>query len=365
MTLLLPPKTNPKLDAQKNNSMVSKTPPNKKTEVLSENDVKSISDLKDTFSAIKNELGKVIIGQEDAIEQIFLCMLSKGHSLLMGVPGLAKTLLVNSIAQVTSLSFGRIQFTPDLMPSDVTGTEILQNKKDGEGREFTFIKGPIFANVILADEINRTPPKTQSALLEAMQEKRVTVAGTNHQLQEPFFVLATQNPIEQEGTYPLPEAQLDRFMFLIQMDYPNRNEEIAIAKSTTIGSLPKLKKIISGKKLKEFQQLVESVPVPDHVHELAVDLVRRTRPNTDESPAWLKKLVQWGAGPRAIQYLVKGAKARAVLEGNYMTSMEDVEKVANPVLSHRILTNFHARSEGMTSTEVVTRLIEDARKEKR
>ncbi|MDC1004402.1 AAA family ATPase [Opitutales bacterium] len=345
--------------------MVSKTPPNKKTEVLSENDVQSISDLKDTFSAIKNELGKVIIGQEDAIERIFLCMLSKGHSLLMGVPGLAKTLLVNSIAQVTSLSFGRIQFTPDLMPSDVTGTEILQNKKDGEGREFAFIKGPIFANVILADEINRTPPKTQSALLEAMQEKRVTVAGTNHQLQEPFFVLATQNPIEQEGTYPLPEAQLDRFMFLIQMDYPSRNEEIAIAKNTTIGSLPKLKKIISGKKLKEFQQLVERVPVPDHVHELAVDLVRRTRPNTDESPAWLKKLVQWGAGPRAIQYLVKGAKARAVLEGNYMTSMEDVEKVADPVLSHRILTNFHARSEGMTSTEVVTRLIEDARKEKR
>jgi MoxR-like ATPase len=345
--------------------MVSKTLPNKKTEVLSENDVQSISDLKDTFSAIKNELGKVIIGQEDAIERIFLCMLSKGHSLLMGVPGLAKTLLVNSIAQVTSLSFGRIQFTPDLMPSDVTGTEILQNKKDGEGREFTFIKGPIFANVILADEINRTPPKTQSALLEAMQEKRVTVAGTNHQLQEPFFVLATQNPIEQEGTYPLPEAQLDRFMFLIEMDYPTRNEEIAIAKNTTIGSLPKLKKIISGKKLKEFQQLVERVPVPDHVHELAVDLVRRTRPNTDESPAWLKKLVQWGAGPRAIQYLVKGAKARAVLEGNYMTSMEDVEKVADPVLSHRILTNFHARSEGMTSTEVVTRLIEDARKEKR
>ena len=345
--------------------MVSKTLPNKKSEVLSENDVQSISDLKDTFTAIKNELGKVIIGQEDAIERIFLCMLSKGHSLLMGVPGLAKTLLVNSIAQVTSLSFGRIQFTPDLMPSDVTGTEILQNKKDGEGREFTFIKGPIFANVILADEINRTPPKTQSALLEAMQEKRVTVAGTNHQLQEPFFVLATQNPIEQEGTYPLPEAQLDRFMFLIRMDYPSRNEEIAIAKNTTIGSLPKLKKIITGKKLKEFQQLVERVPVPDHVHELAVDLVRRTRPSTDESPAWLKKLVQWGAGPRAIQYLVKGAKARAVLEGNYMTSMEDVEKVAEPVLSHRILTNFHARSEGMDSTEVVTRLIEDARKEKR
>ena len=345
--------------------MVSKTPTNKKTESLSENDVQSINELKDTFSGIKKELSKVIIGQEDAIERIFLCMLSKGHSLLMGVPGLAKTLLVNSIAQVTSLSFGRIQFTPDLMPSDVTGTEILQNKKDGEGREFTFIKGPIFANVILADEINRTPPKTQSALLEAMQEKRVTVAGTNHQLQEPFFVLATQNPIEQEGTYPLPEAQLDRFMFLVRMDYPTRNEEIAIAKHTTIGTQPKLKKIITGKKLKEFQQLVERVPVPDHVHELAVDLVRRTRPNTNESPAWLKKLVQWGAGPRAVQYLVKGAKARAILEGNFMTSMEDVEKVADPVLSHRILTNFHARSEGMTSTEVVTRLIEDARKEQR
>jgi len=251
------------------------------------------------------------------------------------------------------------------MPSDVTGTEILQNKKDGDGREFVFIKGPIFANVILADEINRTPPKTQSALLEAMQEKRVTVAGTNHQLQEPFFVLATQNPIEQEGTYPLPEAQLDRFMFLIRMDYPSRDEEISIARQTTTGTLPKLKKVISGKKLKDFQQLVERVPVPDHVHELAVDLVRRTRPNSDESPAWLKKWVQWGAGPRAVQYLIKGAKARAVLEGNYMTSMEDVEQVADPVLFHRILTNFHARSEGITSTEVVQRLIEDARKEQR
>ena len=340
----------------------TKTP---KEATLSKDDVKSIDELREAYAEIKSELSKIIIGQEDAIERMFLCMLSQGHALLMGVPGLAKTLLVNSIAQITSLSFGRIQFTPDLMPSDVTGTEILQNKKDGEGREFAFIKGPIFANVILADEINRTPPKTQSALLEAMQEKRVTVAGTNHQLQEPFFVLATQNPIEQEGTYPLPEAQLDRFMFLIRMDYPTRNEEISIAQRTTTGSPPKLKKIITGKKLKEFQQLVERVPVPDHVHELAVDLVRRTRPDSDESPAWLKKWVQWGAGPRAVQYLVKGAKARAVLEGNYMTSMEDVEKVADPVLFHRILTNFHARSEGMTSTEVVARLIEDARKEQR
>jgi MoxR-like ATPase len=336
-----------------------------KENALSKNDVEAIDELRQSYGEIKSELSKIIIGQEEAIEKMFLCMLSQGHALLMGVPGLAKTLLVNSISQTTSLSFGRIQFTPDLMPSDVTGTEILQNKKDGDGREFVFIKGPIFANVILADEINRTPPKTQSALLEAMQEKRVTVAGNNHQLQEPFFVLATQNPIEQEGTYPLPEAQLDRFMFLIRMDYPSREEEISIARHTTTGTLPKLKKTITGKKLKEFQKLVERVPVPDHVHELAVDLVRRTRPNSDESPAWLKKWVQWGAGPRAIQYLIKGAKARAVLEGNYMTSMEDVEQVADPVLFHRILTNFHARSEGITSTEVVQRLIEDARKEQR
>jgi MoxR-like ATPase len=351
----------------KSTSTTKKTKPSilpKETD-LSKNDVEAIEELRQSYAEIKSELGKIIIGQEEAIERMFLCMLSQGHALLMGVPGLAKTLLVNSISQTTALSFGRIQFTPDLMPSDVTGTEILQNKKDGDGREFVFIKGPIFANVILADEINRTPPKTQSALLEAMQEKRVTVAGTNHQLQEPFFVLATQNPIEQEGTYPLPEAQLDRFMFLIRMDYPSRDEEISIARQTTTGTLPKLKKIISGKKLKDFQQLVERVPVPDHVHELAVDLVRRTRPNSDESPAWLRKWVQWGAGPRAVQYLVKGAKARAVLEGNYMTSMEDVEQVADPVLFHRILTNFHARSEGITSTEVVQRLIKDARKEQR
>lgn len=347
--------------------MPRKTPVKTETEnkSLSDNDVESIQELKEKFNEIKIQLSKVIIGQDEAIERIFLCMLSKGHALLMGVPGLAKTLLVNSIAQTTSLSFGRIQFTPDLMPSDVTGTEILQNKKESEGREFVFIKGPIFANVILADEINRTPPKTQSALLEAMQEKRVTVAGKNHLLQEPFFVLATQNPIEQEGTYPLPEAQLDRFMFLVKMNYPNREEEIQIAKQTTSGSTPKLKKVITGKKLRELQELVERVPVPNHVHELAVDLVRRTRPNSDESPAWINKWVQWGAGPRAVQYLIRGAKARAVLTGNYMASIDDIEKVAEPVLFHRILTNFHARSEGVTSSEVVSRLVTEAKKEKR
>jgi MoxR-like ATPase len=346
--------------ATKTTTVKSKTP-----KELSGGDVKAIEDLRASYKDITSEVGKIIIGQEAVIERMLTCMLSRGHALLMGVPGLAKTLLVNSLAQTTSLSFGRIQFTPDLMPSDVTGTEILQSTGEGLEREFVFVKGPLFANVILADEINRTPPKTQSALLEAMQEKRVTVAGKHHVLPEPFFVLATQNPIEQEGTYPLPEAQLDRFMFLIKVDYPSREEEIRISQETTTGDIPKLKKVISGKKLREFQELVERVPVPDHVHELAVDLVRRTRPNSDESPAWLRRWVQWGAGPRAVQFLIRGAKARAVLHGNYMASTEDIEAVAEPVLFHRILTNFHARSEDMTSSEVVKRLISEARKEKR
>ena len=346
--------------ATKTTTVKSKTP-----KELSGGDVKAIEDLRGSYKDITSEVGKIIIGQEAVIERMLTCMLSRGHALLMGVPGLAKTLLVNSLAQTTSLSFGRIQFTPDLMPSDVTGTEILQSTGEGLEREFVFVKGPLFANVILADEINRTPPKTQSALLEAMQEKRVTVAGKHHVLPEPFFVLATQNPIEQEGTYPLPEAQLDRFMFLIKVDYPSREEEIRISQETTTGDIPKLKKVISGKKLREFQELVERVPVPDHVHELAVDLVRRTRPNSDESPAWLRRWVQWGAGPRAVQFLIRGAKARAVLHGNYMASTEDIEAVAEPVLFHRILTNFHARSEDMTSSEVVKRLISEARKEKR
>ena len=346
--------------ATKTTTEKSKTP-----KELSGGDVKAIEALRASYEDITSEVGKIIIGQEAVIERMLTCMLSRGHALLMGVPGLAKTLLVNSLAQTTSLSFGRIQFTPDLMPSDVTGTEILQSTGEGLEREFVFVKGPLFANVILADEINRTPPKTQSALLEAMQEKRVTVAGKHHVLPEPFFVLATQNPIEQEGTYPLPEAQLDRFMFLIKVDYPSREEEIRISQETTTGDIPKLKKVISGKKLREFQELVERVPVPDHVHELAVDLVRRTRPNSDESPAWLRRWVQWGAGPRAVQFLIRGAKARAVLHGNYMASTEDIEAVAEPVLFHRILTNFHVRSEDMTSSEVVKRLISEARKEKR
>ena len=325
----------------------------------------ALARLNETRERLLVEIRKGIIGQDEVIEQLLVTLLARGHCLLTGIPGLGKTLLVNTLSKCLSLSFKRIQFTPDLMPSDVTGTEILQSTGEGLEREFVFAKGPLFANVILADEINRTPPKTQSALLEAMQEKRVTVAGKHHTLPEPFFVLATQNPIEQEGTYPLPEAQLDRFMFLIQVEYPSRDDEIRISQETTTGDIPKLKKVITGKKLREFQGLVERVPVPDHVHELAVDIVRRTRPNSDESPAWLRRWVQWGAGPRAVQFLIRGAKARAVLHGNYMASTEDIEAVAEPVLFHRILTNFHARSEGMTSSEVVKRLITEARKEKR
>ena len=330
---------------------------------LNDNDVNELKELQSSYESIRSEIGKIIVGQEEAIEKIFICMLSQGHALLMGVPGLAKTLLVNSIAQTISLSFSRIQFTPDLMPSDVTGTEILQSREDGEGREFKFIKGPVFTNVLLADEINRTPPKTQSALLEAMQEKRVTVAGKNHNLQRPFFVLATQNPIEQEGTYPLPEAQLDRFMFLIRLNYPNRDDELSIARRTTLGEPANLSKVLTSKKLKEYQQLTEKIPVPEHVFERAVDLVRRTRPASADAPGWVKDSVQWGAGPRAIQFLIRGAKARAVIHGNYITTSEDLDSVAEAVLDHRIITNFHARSEGIASADVVSRLIEEANKE--
>jgi len=329
---------------------------------INENEVDQIQSLQNIFSDIKKELSKTIVGQEDAIEKLFLCLLSRGHGLLMGVPGLAKTLLVNSLAQTTSLSFGRIQFTPDLMPSDVTGTEILQQRDTGGGRDFTFIKGPIFANVILADEINRTPPKTQSALLEAMQEQHVTVAGKNHELAKPFFVLATQNPIEQEGTYPLPEAQLDRFMFIIKMDYPEREQELSIAKQTTVGGTPKLQEVITGEKLIEYQDLTEKIPVPDHVYELAVDLVRKTRPKSKDAPDWVKEVVEWGAGPRAIQFLIKSAKAQAIINGNYIVSEQDLESVAEPVLNHRIITNFHARSEGITSSQVIQRLIKELSK---
>jgi MoxR-like ATPase len=290
------------------------------------------------------------------VEKLLICILSRGHGLLMGVPGLAKTLMVQSIANVASLKFSRIQFTPDLMPSDITGTDILQETDQPGRRAFEFIKGPIFANIILADEINRTPPKTQSALLEAMQEFKVTAAGQNFSLPLPFFVLATQNPIEQEGTYPLPEAQLDRFMFFIMVKYPTVEEERRIARETTVGTQTKLAKLIDAQQIIALQDLVQRVPVPDHVYDTVVDLVRMSRPADATAPEWVKRYVTWGAGPRAVQYLVKGAKAHAVLHGSYLVRMEDVEAVLHPVLTHRILTNFQAQSEGITSEEIINRL---------
>ncbi len=332
---------------------------------LSHGDVAAIDELRKDYAGLRHELARVIIGQERVIEQLLICILARGHGLLMGVPGLAKTTIVNSLAQATLLHFNRIQFTPDLMPSDITGTDILQETDQPGHRAFVFVKGPLFANIVLADEINRTPPKTQSALLEAMQEHRVTVAGRFFPLPAPFFVLATQNPIEQEGTYPLPEAQLDRFMFFIHVDYPSRDEERRIARETTGAPPPALSKLIDGRQITVFQEIVQRVPVPDHIYDLAVDLVRRSRPRSPQSPDWIKKWVTWGAGPRAIQYLIRGAKARAVLRGSYLVRMEDLEAVTAPVLTHRILTNFQAQSEGVSSTDIITRLVEEIRGEER
>jgi len=301
----------------------------------------------------------VIIGQETVVEQLLMCILARGHGLLMGVPGLAKTTIVNSLAQVMSLEFNRIQFTPDLMPSDITGTDILQETDTPGRRAFHFVKGPVFANIVLADEINRTPPKTQSALLEAMQEHRVTVSGRMFALPSPFFVLATQNPIEQEGTYSLPEAQLDRFMFFIHVDYPTKAEERRIARETTGGAAAPLQKLITGEQVLRFQEVVQRVPAPDHIYDTAVDLVRKTRPKLGDASESVNKWVTWGAGPRAIQYLIRGAKAHAVLHGSYLVRMEDLEAVAHPVLTHRILTNFQAQAEGITSGFIIDRLLKE------
>ncbi len=328
---------------------------------VSNDDVAAINALRGLYDKLRGEVGKRIIGQEAVVEQLLICILAKGHALLMGVPGLAKTLMVHSLADVMSLDFNRIQFTPDLMPSDITGTDILQESDTPGKREFKFIKGPVFANIVLADEINRTPPKTQSALLEAMQEHKVTAAGRTLSLPEPFFVLATQNPIEQEGTYQLPEAQLDRFMFFIHVEYPSEAEELRIARETTGSGGASLEKILDGLEVLGFQELVQRVPVPDHVYETAVRLVRMTRPKEEAAPDWIRKWVMWGAGPRAVQYLIRGAKAHAVLHGSYLVRMEDVEAVAKPVLTHRILTNFQAQSEGVTSPQIIERLIDEAR----
>ena len=304
----------------------------------------------------------MIVGQEDVIEQLSICLFARGHALLMGVPGLAKTLLVSKVAETVSLKFSRIQFTPDLMPMDITGTDILQ--EDGKGRrDFEFNRGPVFANIVLADEINRAPPKTQAAMLEAMQERKVTILGKTLRLEPPFLVLATQNPIEQEGTYPLPEAQLDRFMFLIELDYPSESEEITIARTTTGDELPELNHLLTADEIIEHQKLVRRVPVPAHIYTYAARLVRQTRPNDPSSPSWLKSLVAWGAGPRAVQNLILGAKARTALLGSYMVRLEDIQEVAAPVLTHRVITTFTAQAKGIGSKDIVSRLLEETQTE--
>ena len=331
-------------------------PPAETQERLSENDVQAIDELREVYAGLKKELGKVIVGQTAVIERLAICLFARGHALLMGVPGLAKTLLVSKVAETMSLKFSRIQFTPDLMPMDITGTDILQDGADGK-REFQFIRGPVFANIVLADEINRAPPKTQAAMLEAMQEQKVTVVGKTFKLDSPFFVLATQNPVEQEGTYPLPEAQLDRFMFLIELDYPSEEEEVLIARTTTGDALPELDHLMTAAEIIDHQHLVRRVPVPDHIYRYAAKLVRKTRPKGTSAPAWLKPLVAWGAGPRAVQFLILGAKARAALHGSYMVRLEDIHEVAVPVLTHRVITTFAAQAEGLDAKQIVKRLI--------
>ena len=325
---------------------------------LSDDDVQHIDRLRDSYGRFSKELGRVIVGQKDTIEQLAICLFARRHALLMGVPGLAKTLLVSKIAETMSLGFNRIQFTPDLMPMDITGTDILQETAEGR-REFQFIKGPIFANIILADEINRAPPKTQAALLEAMQEQRVTVLGKTFELTSPFMVLATQNPVEQEGTYPLPEAQLDRFMFLVELDYPNEEEEIQIARTTTGDDAFQLSSVMTGQEIMDYQRLVRRVPVPDHIYDYAAKLVRKTRPQGTTAPTWMKPYVSWGAGPRAVQNLILGAKSRAALQGSYMVRLEDLQAVAKSVLVHRIITTFAAQAEGVSAKQIVQRLVDE------
>jgi len=324
------------------------------TKIISD-DVELVKQLQNSIKEIKSEVSKVIIGQHEIIDNLLTSLLSKGHCLLVGVPGLAKTLLIKTLSQVLDLQFSRIQFTPDLMPSDITGTEILEEDQSTKKREFKFIKGPIFANIILADEINRTPPKTQSALLEAMQENSVTAAGHKYILPNPFFVLATQNPIEQEGTYPLPEAQLDRFMFNLWLDYPNFEEEVNIIKQTTSGNEIKLAKKIDSEQILTFQNLVRRVPVADNVIQYAVNIVKSSRPNENEKE--LKDLISWGAGPRASQYLILAAKTYSILDGRYTPEINDVKRALLPVLRHRIIPSFNAEAEGISSVEIIDKLL--------
>ncbi len=325
---------------------------------LATDEIAAVEKLVSATKKIKQELARVIVGQDRVIDQMLISIFSRGHCILEGVPGLAKTLLVSTLARSLSLSFSRIQFTPDLMPTDITGTDVIVEDKGSGNREFKFIKGPLFANVVLADEINRTPPKTQAALLEAMQEHQVTAGGKRHELPSPFFVLATQNPIEQEGTYPLPEAQQDRFMFKITVSYPTRAEELRIIEQTGQTYRTGITPVLGGPEILAIQDVVHKVPAAEHVATFAMDLVRKTRVHTDEAPAFIKEWVSWGAGPRACQYLVLAAKARAILDGRYHASTGDVKAMAHPVLRHRIVTNYNADSEGITADKIVDKLIE-------
>ena len=321
-------------------------------------DVEAAERLKAGYDKLRQELARVIVGQDAVVDQLIVALFARGHCLLTGVPGLAKTLMISSLAETLRLKFNRIQFTPDLMPTDITGTEIIQEDKASGARELVFIEGPVFSNVLLADEINRTPPRTQAALLEAMQERQVTTAGQRRALPDPFFVLATQNPIEQEGTYPLPEAQLDRFMFNVVVDYPDSADEVEILRRTTMAEPPELPAVMSGEEIIELQQLVRRVPVADDMLNYAARLVRATRPDSDEAPGFVKESLKWGAGPRAGQYLVLGAKTRAVIRGRFHVSMEDIQRCARPVLRHRILTNYSAQAEGIRPDDIIDRLLE-------
>lgn len=320
-------------------------------------DIEAMDRLREVHAKIRRELAKIIVGQEEVIDQLLIALFSGGHCILEGVPGLAKTLMISTLARCLSLSFSRIQFTPDLMPSDITGTEVIQEDRATGTRSFKFLPGPVFANVILADEINRTPPKTQAALLEAMQERQVTVGGERHELPPPFFVLATQNPIEQEGTYPLPEAQQDRFMFKVFIGYPSYEEEYAVAEQTTAQSEPRVDEVLSGDQIIRFQQLVRRVPAAPEIIRHALDIARATRPNEPNCPELTKKMLTWGAGPRSVQALLLGGKTRAALSGRHHVSADDIRALAHPVLRHRLVTNFSAEAEGYTTDRIVDELL--------
>ncbi len=339
-------------------TVLNKVNPLKAAPVAGQDDLEAITRLGEARKKLKAEIARVIVGQEHIVDDLLTALFARGHCLMIGVPGLAKTLMVRTIAQAIDLSFNRVQFTPDLMPSDITGTEIIEDDRTTGTRQFRFVKGPVFANILLADEINRTPPKTQAALLQAMQELEVTVGGRTYELPRPFFVLATQNPIEQEGTYPLPEAQLDRFMFDIRISYPKPEEELQIAKATTADVEVKVSKALAGPEILHLQQIVRKLPVSDHVGRYAVNLARSSRPEDEIAPGFTKEYVNWGAGTRAVQYLVLGAKARAAIAGEYNVTCAHVRAVAPLVLRHRVMTNFHAEAEGVAPDKIVRMLLE-------